>query len=515
MKLFGKKYLIVLALILTAASNLSAQGKNTSMGDVVLVNGANDPWENFTDFYQDLKDGRSIFSSWHQDILTDDGSKDASGHNEIAVDEKGEFIFGEDGLPVMRHSEVPGARPATLDNLKKIALRFAQDKSNKPIVFYFTDHGDHGASSLMGDEDLTVDELKKLMHLIPTSRKVIFIHDNCFSASMFGALFNRKNGLERPNTCAISVAAENEYSESGQSIMLHAAKKDNFRDFASVIHDMRFEPKDKMSSTALGSSDKYLQNYFEKHRKQKIIQDASGVPPTCFLDENDDDFNNKLKKLNGISQALLRDSMEEIQKDIEHSLEGLNGASYSSYEELLSTIAALKKNVAEAENVSDHASAVANVVYTNYVKYRMGPEKFAEYQEEAKLLDVLHEKYDTEKKAAKKIEILQQIGLTEQKYKPLQEQVEAIKLGAKENHGLSDFHDYIVKNYDETTIAKAKAADTELSDLMKAQRPLLSLSLASQEALALKQMVAASDYSAINTFLSLKNCEATPIKSGG
>ncbi|PMZ49074.1 hypothetical protein, partial [Pseudomonas sp. FW306-2-11AC] len=75
MKLFGKKYLIVLALILTAASNLSAQGKNTSMGDVVLVNGANDPWENFTDFYQDLKDGLSIFSSWHQDILTDDGSK--------------------------------------------------------------------------------------------------------------------------------------------------------------------------------------------------------------------------------------------------------------------------------------------------------------------------------------------------------------------------------------------------------------------------------------------------------
>ncbi len=244
-----------------------------------LVSGGQRPGANHCDFAKDIEKANETLKDWSRVQFYADGpttAKNAKDVNAVKCDKDGTDQFNLAGRPVYQRL-MPASKTDFAAKFSEIEAALKQQVENlkpgDPVVLYFTDHGGKPAENrlspsaiILWGENLSVEQLRQLVGMIPPQNKVILVNDHCFGGGMLAALKN-SDGTRRAHSCGFSPAHSFEYSYQDQSFMHHARKLKNTATcpltFSTVYDSYRVQPNLNSSPTSVSSD--FLNDYFDQH----------------------------------------------------------------------------------------------------------------------------------------------------------------------------------------------------------------------------------------------------------
>ena len=252
----------------------------------LLVNGGSSPGSNSGSFVVDLlvMQSRLAQKGWNTTLLSADGSGETAESRAPDAPDYHLTALGShdwelertskrnpDGSLVLKNSIVPGAQPATREEL---TLWFQQMvKQTQPgdrLLVYFTDHGSGGVGSndskvSLWGVSLSVSQLRELIQTIPEDRTVVTVHDHCHSGPLLDALSD-ENGKPLKNRCGFAASGGGEYAYGGKQGYTHFLFGDPAQADSSSIADRHLSVVrgQKMQHLAESSSDRYMDSLFQK-----------------------------------------------------------------------------------------------------------------------------------------------------------------------------------------------------------------------------------------------------------
>jgi hypothetical protein len=242
-----------------------------------LISGGIRPTSNYCRYYQNLERANRTFAApaWNRINLVADGAGTLA--NSVECDAEGKVVTDSDGRPKLTRHDPPGGvqGAATAQEISRLVREQVKSlQADDPVVIYVTDHGDIENKRVLirlWHEDLTIEQFREVIRLIPDSHRIVLMQDQCFGGGMLEALWNT-DGSVKPNTCGIAAASATEPAFDGGGIMRtidetlqNQGKDGEVR--ADEIHQLLLKSSE-IYSAPVATSDLFLEKYLLSHPVQ-------------------------------------------------------------------------------------------------------------------------------------------------------------------------------------------------------------------------------------------------------
>jgi hypothetical protein len=381
-----------------------------------------------------------------------------------------------------------------------------------PLIVYFTDHGGQGFISMAGDEDMDVDDLRKVIYSLPKDRKLILIHDHCYSASMLEAIW--KDGTPRPHTCGFASAADDEESFTGQEIMTEMSHDPSVNNFLDLAQNVR--SRLNLSSTYVSSSDLFVRKYLKSHRE--LLQ-TSPSNHLCALTSPFYETTQGLGlSLTATLELRLQSEIGRLQATLAQQFKAAKIDPNISGHALKTMLKNKKDELKRASDEDDKISDTLLDASEAFIRSHFTPAQWKKTEALQAQADAIREKLRKPIRAslhsaleAKLDRLLPKLG---------QFNAEVARLKSMANSGAPEFKTFIAhkahgKKWPLDISDRHQKAVDKVDQLQKDQKALLKLSMSADKATAIHGMLQNHDFQALKTYVDMLDCERIRIDRGG
>lgn len=528
------KYLIILSLIFAFPIFTSAKPL------ALVTNGGVNVFSNHGRYYRNLKSAANTFSkNWQVWNLSADGP-DSQSFNSVNSDEFDHMIFDTNGLPVLSRF-VPESNfvgPASYSSLvKTLSIALPHVQPGEPVALYFTDHGSQGRGPedrqvCLWGENINVSQLRSLIDLVPTTSKVILIHDQCFGGGMLEALW--KDGKLKSNACGFAAATSAELAFGGGGLMSaieshcltsqKLGRECNFQDvYQSVIKNGNWDRE----STPISSSDLYLQKFLKS--RTQISSDGVVI---C------EDHSTRLPGFDPYISLypLLESRLNQIQENLHSELgvlknyfpnvlnvcQNLSSQLILNLEQKINQEEALLAQMKDKLN-NDLKPALKTLIIDEWLREKGNPKLYLSYKNaKAELTDLNNQLKNSDSQIVTS-ETLAKIKALKLRSKPIEDQINlymvAVKDSGKNSPLAKDFHNYLKFKCKETrsacanliTLNQYEEAEMNVFLQIKKLVPAWRLYRDLNVAFGIQSLLKVGSESDITQYLNLLQCERTSI----
>ncbi len=513
-------------------------------GTCITLSGGGDACNNKPDFFHDVDRAFIALPKWKHVRLVSDGN--TNQHNSFRTDPEGHPLRDQIGRVLLEHRRplVAVSGPA---HLKELQERILSLKPGEPVVLYLTDHGGHSTkdgsySIALWGETLTDTDLRALLDKIPSTSKVITIHDHCFGGGMLEkSLFDNK-GLPRPGACGFAASESTEFSYSGQTFMKTAecmfmsekadpsckdflssnqkkdANEDGYYSFSEVFRQL--QESGKTFSSPVSSSDLYLKYRFEKKNTAYLEASQKTLLNHCLF--SDSGMNSFLKIANGAFAEPVKHLFEEKLKSLKNNIiEDYKRADKNpdtSLKKLQTDLSDAETEIGRLEielNESEEALLPAKRAFMSKI---LGDKKFQELSNLLKKVDTISMTLSLSEtlKPSTRHHLEEELNRIKEGLRPLSEEfnrtfyaaspsnekfIEFVKSKSLKNDPLAKKWPYITERAEKKLIGFANA-----NIKLKAMRQLMR---STRNVATLQSMLDSKDSEGMTTYLGLMECEET------
>ena len=404
-------------------------------GLALLVNGGLLPEENHCEFYQDLDRAKRVLSSWSAIEVAPDGS----APNATTCGPNGEDVLDEYGRPVLEKKILKNALPATLKSLDGSLTSKNIDKllpPEKPLVIYFTDHGDPSVVHLWNGDTLDTAHLGKILDQVSKKHRIIMLFDECYGGSMLEAAW--KDGTPRPNVCGVASARADQQSTMIDSGVMKTADKlkGSNETFSDVFHAMLGD--EQRYSTPSSTSMVFLEKYLNNKNDSSESSGSTCVETELALS----------KLLVAIAAPQIKQELNRYTNELTARLSEVGLPANSTLDQIAQAQDRAKNNASSISKKRMGLFDSLQVPENAFVHARMKSEMKDAYDNLETLQTqqtILHKDEASAQTYQKRIEIKQKLHDIETKIDRIQDQIETKKrlLGLAAIQGVNGFPDFV------------------------------------------------------------------------